>query len=303
MSVLSIGTFDGIHLGHRKLLGRVHDIARAEGLKSVIITYREHPALTLRKATAPKMLCPCEIKAQELKKLGIDEVVMLNFTPELARTSALDFLRDYLVALWHPRVIVMGYDSHFGKNREGDRQVFEHYASELNYRVEYVPPELDNGRPISSSLIRRFLATGDLREANRLLGRPYSLLGRVSHGMARGRDLGFPTANLILNNPHQLIPAEGIYLSRVHFAGNTFFGLTNIGKAPTLKHDGIIEIETFILDFDSDIYGITMQVELLKYLREEKMFADSSELVSAMKQDLANARSLIGEMGCKNATC
>lgn len=301
MTVLSIGTFDGIHLGHRKLLARVEDIAQAESLKSVIITYRNHPAYTLRPEVAPKLLCPAFLKKQELERLGIDEVVMLDFTLELAQTTALEFLRDYLVKNWHPRVIVMGYDSHFGKNREGDLEFLKKYAQDYGYRVECVHPELDAGKPVSSSRIRSLLGSGDLEEANRLLGRSYCLLGTVTHGTARGRDFGFPTANLQLASPHQLIPAEGIYFSQVYLEGKTFFGLTNIGKSPTVKLSGIIEIETFIIDFDSDIYGSTIEVELLKYLREEKMFADSDELTRAMQQDLATARGLIGEMACTSA--
>ncbi|MDD4276866.1 MAG: bifunctional riboflavin kinase/FAD synthetase [Candidatus Cloacimonetes bacterium] len=302
MTVLSIGTFDGIHLGHRKLLARVHDIAQAEGLKSVIITYREHPAITLKKDSAPKMLCPSALKKQQLISLSIDEVAMLDFTPEMALITAEQFLGEYLIPTWHPSVIVMGYDSHFGKNREGNRQFLQNHATEYGYRVEYVEPELDAGAPISSSRIRKLLETADLQEANRLLGRPYCLLGSVTHGTARGKDLGFPTANLTLASPHQLIPAQGIYFSRVRLEGQTFFGLTNIGISPTLKSTGIIEVETFLIGFDSDIYGSTMQVELLKYLREEKMFADSDELICAMKQDLAQAQSLIKEMECKSAT-
>jgi riboflavin kinase/FMN adenylyltransferase len=302
MTVLSIGTFDGIHLGHRKLLARVHDIAQAEGLKSVIITYREHPAITLKKDSAPKMLCPSALKKQQLISLSIDEVAMLDFTPEMAKITAEQFLGEYLIPTWHPSVIVMGYDSHFGKNKEGDRKFIQDHASVYGYRVEYVEPELDAGAPISSSRIRRLLESADLQEANRLLGRPYCLLGSVTHGTARGRGLGFPTANLTLANPHQLIPAQGIYFSRVCLEGQTFFGLTNIGISPTLKSTGIIEVETFLIGFDSDIYGSTMQVELLSYLREEKMFADSDELICAMKQDLAQAQSLIKEMECKSAT-
>ena len=302
MTVLSIGTFDGIHLGHRKLLARVHDIAQAEGLKSVIITYREHPAITLKKDSATKMLCPSALKKQQLISLSIDEVAMLDFTPEMAKITAEQFLGEYLIPTWHPSVIVMGYDSHFGKNKEGDRKFIQDHASVYGYRVEYVEPELDAGAPISSSRIRRLLESADLQEANRLLGRPYCLLGSVTHGTARGRGLGFPTANLTLANPHQLIPAQGIYFSRVCLEGQTFFGLTNIGISPTLKSTGIIEVETFLIGFDSDIYGSTMQVELLSYLREEKMFADSDELICAMKQDLAQAQSLIKEMECKSAT-
>ncbi len=298
MSVVCIGTFDGIHRGHRKLLSHMKDIAQAEALKSVVITYRDHPAFTLRKDAAPKLLCPSALKEQELLKIGIDQVVMLDFTPEFAHTSAGDFLQDYLIPLWHPQVIVVGYDSHFGKNKEGNRKFLQNHAARYRYRLEYVKPELYQGKPISSSVIRRFLEERRIEEANVLLGRPYRLLGTVSRGLARGRSLGFPTANLLLDNPHQLIPAEGIYLSKAHLERGDFFGLTNIGKSPTVKHSGIIEIETYLIDFDAEIYGSTMQVELLKYLREEKMFADTHKLTQAMRQDLALARSLIREQQC-----
>ncbi|NCC47862.1 MAG: hypothetical protein EOM13_02265, partial [Clostridia bacterium] len=139
---------------------------------------------------------------------------------------------------------------------------------------------------------KELLESGELAQANQLLGRPYRLLGSVSRGIARGREFGFPTANLMLSNPHQLIPKEGIYLSKVHLGHKGFFGLTNIGKSPTVKHTGIIEIETFLIDFAGDLYGEGMQVELIKYLREEKMFANTDELIQAMHRDLQRAREL-----------
>ncbi len=296
MTVISLGTFDGIHLGHRKLLDRVRQLATAEGLESVIITYKDHPAFVLNRKALPKLLCPSEVKEQELKRLGIDKVEMLDFTRELAETSALDFLEQILIPRWHPKIIVVGHDSHFGRQREGNRTFLERYATRFNYRVEYVEPQLIEEQPISSSMIRDFLGAGMIEEANRLLGRNYRLSGKVGTGIARGREFGFPTANLILSNPHQLIPAQGIYLSRAHLEHASFFGLTNIGKSPTVKHTGIVEIETFLIDFSGDIYGDKIQVELLRYLREEKMFANTDELIAAMHRDLARASSLIPEL-------
>nr|MDK2851265.1 riboflavin kinase / adenylyltransferase [Candidatus Cloacimonadota bacterium] len=298
MTVISIGTFDGIHLGHRKLLSHVTQIAKQENLRSVVISFSDHPAFTLHREALPGLLCPSEIKEQELKKLGIDEVVLLDFTPEIAQTSAQDFLEKYLIPQWHPKVFILGYDSHFGKNREGNRDFLLKHASRWGYRVEFVEPILDGGRVISSSRIRNLLQSRHIEEANRLLGRPYRLLGDVCRGLAKGRELGFPTANLKLRNPHQLIPAIGLYLSRVHIEQGEFFGLTNIGKSPTVKHSGVIEIETYLLGFDSDIYGSTMEIELLKYLREEKMFANTELLIQAMHKDLELAKSLIEEMQC-----
>jgi len=293
MSVISIGTFDGLHLGHRKLLARLCDIAGQEGLRSVVVTYRDHPAFILNKQALPKLLCPSEIKEQELRKIGIDQVEILDFTEELAQTSAEDFLEQIMIPRWQPKVIVVGYDSHFGRNRQGNREFLEANQQRFGYRVEYVAPELYRGSPVSSTTIRGLLAQGRITEANRLLGRNYRLSGNVGRGIARGREFGFPTANLILSNPHQLLPAEGIYLSRAQLEDCELFGLTNIGKSPTVKHSGIVEIETFLIDFSGDIYGEYMQVELLRYLREEKMFANTDELIRAMHRDLAHARAQI----------
>ncbi len=295
MSVISIGTFDGLHLGHRKLLYRVRDIAKEQQLESVIITYRDHPAFVLNKAALPKLLCPSEIKEQELKKIGIDRVEMLDFSPELARTSAEDFLANILIPRWKPKVIVVGYDSHFGKDRQGNRGFLEANSPRYGYRVEYIEPELFEGRPVSSTTIRELLSKGQIEQANSLLGRNYRLSGSVGKGLARGREFGFPTANLVLSNPHQLLPAEGLYLSKTCIADIEYFGLTNIGKSPTVRHNGIVEIETFLIDFSKDLYGDNLQVELLRYLREEKMFADANELVLAMHRDLAQARAMIAE--------
>ncbi len=298
MSVISIGTFDGIHLGHRHLLERVCELARAQRTESVVITYRDHPAISLKKDADIAVLCPAEIKEQELKRLGIGRVVMLDFSPEFAQTSAISFLEDYLVAKWQPEIIVMGYDSHFGKNREGNRDFLLKHSARFGYRVEYVEALCDSDQVISSSRIRRLLRNREVEEANRLLGRHYQLLGTIHHGLAKGRDLGFPTANMRLNNPRQLIPATGLYLSKVHIKEGSFFGLTNIGKSPTVKLNGIIEVETFLIGFDSDLYGSTMQVELIKYLREEKMFASTQLLQQAMHEDLAQAHELIRELEC-----
>lgn len=293
MSVLSIGTFDGLHLGHQKLLARMREIARLEELQSIVVTYKDHPAFVLSQKALPKLLCPWEIKQQELMKLGIDRVEVLEFDAELAATSAEDFLEKILIPRWQPKVIVVGYDSHFGKDRRGNRIFLEDRAEQFGYRVEYISPQLYGGNPVSSTIIRELLCQGDIKTANDLLGRYYRLSGKVGKGIARGREFGFPTANLILSNPHQLLPREGIYLSRAILGESRFFGLTNIGKSPTVKHTGIVEIETFLMDFSGDIYGDSLQVELISYLREEKMFANTDALVQAMRMDLIHAHRLI----------
>lgn len=296
MSVISIGTFDGIHLGHRKLLQTMLDIGKAEHIPALIISFQDHPSFVINQNRAVSgLLCPANLKVQVLKELGFSQVELLDFTPALASMTALDFLKQRIIAPYKPRYIVVGYDSHFGKGREGNRSFLEAHAAEYGYKVIYVEPLMDNGAPVSSSRIRQSLALGDIQEANRLLGRPYRLCGSVTQGISQGRKLGFPTANLALSNPHQLIPKEGIYFSRVHLKDAVLFGLTNIGKSPTVKSAGITEIESFLIDFKGNLYGKEIQVELLKYLREEKMFANTEKLQAAMQEDLRKARLLIRE--------
>jgi len=294
-SVLTIGTFDGLHLGHQKVLKKVVEIAIEEGLQSVVISYKDHPAFVLKMHPMPKMLCPAEIKQREMKKLGIERIELLDFTLELAKTPPLKFLKDFIIPRFHPKVIVMGYDSHFGHLRQGNLEFLCRHSEELGYRVEYVEPLLFEGEPISSSSIRDLLLSGKIEAANFLLGRPYRLIGNVGHSNSQGRKLGFPTANLNLLCPHQLVPKSGIYLSKVFLQENVFFGLTNIGCSPTVKKTGIIEIETHILDFQGDLYGQSMELELLRYLREEKMFKSVDELKEAIQNDIALAHIMLKE--------
>lgn len=292
-SVITIGNFDGVHLGHRKLLSIVTQQASIHHLTSVVLSYTDHPAFILKAHARSQVLTPGNAKKDELLACGIDQVELLHFTPELAQTSALRFLTDYLLPVWHPQIIVMGHDSHFGHNRQGNYEFLRLHASQYGYRVEYVEPLLWNNAPLSSSVIRNLLLQGKLETANELLGRPYRISGQVSHGISQGRNLGFPTANLFPDSPHQLIPKKGIYLCRVIFPDKTLFGLTNIGISPTVKHTGITEIETHILDFNQEIYGMNISLELLKFLRDEEKFRSKQELINAISSDVDAAKAMI----------
>lgn len=293
-SVLTLGNFDGVHLGHRKLLSRVKELAAQHQLQSVVLSYTDHPAFILKSHPKPQVLMSPAAKAKELWSLGLDHVELLTFNSELAHTPAEKFLSEYLIPVWQPEIIVMGYDSHFGYHRRGDVAFLQQYADKYAYQVEYLEPELYQGQPVSSSMIRKLLLAGDITLANQLLGRPYRLQGTVGHGITKARSLGYPTANLIPDNPHQLIPRSGIYLSKARLHDSQYFGLTNIGCSPTVKHSGLIEIETYLLSFDQEIYGVQMELELLQYLREEKLFSSEQELITAISQDVAQAEKLIG---------
>lgn len=292
-SILTIGNFDGIHLGHQRLLSILVDSAKQRDSRSVVLSYTDHPAFILKAHPSPKVLCPAEYKKRQLHMLGIDEVELLSFSVELAKITAESFLREYIIPVWNPELIIVGYDSHFGYQRKGDYTFLEHHSGQFGYEVEYVEPLMFKSKPISSSMIRNLLLSGDIDLANKLLAKPYRLFGEVGHGIGKGESFGFPTANLILSNPHQLIPADGIYLSKAYVDGKSYFGLTNIGSSPTVKHSGVIEIETFLLDFTGDIYNAPMELELHRYLRQEIKFASVEELIAAMNRDLDSAREMI----------
>ncbi|MDZ4182774.1 MAG: riboflavin kinase, partial [Candidatus Cloacimonadaceae bacterium] len=204
------------------------------------------------------------------------------------------FLDEYLIPRFDPKLIVVGYDSHFGHNREGDYRFLLEHSSEYAYELEYIEPCLTGNEPISSTMIRKLLLNGEIESANLLLTQPYRLFGKVTRGLGMGRQMGFPTANLILADAHQFVPRCGIYLSRVHLPAGSFFGLTNIGTSPTVKCSGIVEIETFIIDVDADVYDLDIEIEFLKYIREEKMFDSKASLIKAMHDDLQTARAIIG---------
>jgi riboflavin kinase/FMN adenylyltransferase len=290
-SIVSLGNFDGLHLGHRKLISTMVDMAQQQGLRSVVITFKQHPAFVLNRPNF-ELLIPSEHKVGMIKELGVDEVVCLPFTKELSQLSALDFLRTYVVDALDPSVIVVGYDSHFGHGREGNHQFLQKHAASFGYQCLYVPALEDEEGIISSSRIRSLLHEGRMDEANRLLGSPYSMYGEVVRGKGLGKGMGFPTANLALDEPQQLIPRAGVYVSRVFLGEDVFFGLTNIGTAPSVKQDRKTTVETYMPEYNADLYGARMKLELLHFMRPELCFASRAELIRAMKADLAQAKAL-----------
>jgi riboflavin kinase/FMN adenylyltransferase len=296
--VITIGNFDGLHLGHQKLLRTLTEEAGKLLQPSLVITYNNHPAEILFHPSQPMLLSTTEAKLKGIRELGVDEVDLISFDESFSRTSAEDFLLNYLIPKHSPSLIVVGFDSHFGHQRQGNYEFLKAHSQSCGYELIYVEPELYEGVPISSSLIRAKLRAGELEIASRLLGRPYSIEGVVVHSKGLGTKLGFPTANLLPLSSHILIPASGIYLSEVSLEDTRAFGLTNIGTSPTVKQDGKTEIETYILDFNEDIYEQNMTVSLLRRIRDEKKFSGLDELTTAMQQDLATARSIIGSQQC-----
>ncbi len=288
--VVTMGTFDGVHLGHVKILNQVVKKAKEKKTKSVVITYYHHPLETIHKKTFPYLLTERENKEKLLKDCGIDCVLYLDFDEEMAQMQPKDFLKKIIIDEINAQDLVVGYDTHFGNSREGNYQFLKDRSSIYNYYIELIEPEKINNHIISSSLIRDYIREGDMQYASELLGRNYSIHGSVQLGHRIGRKIGFPTINLLPLDANKLIPAIGVYICEVLVEGKKNLGVTNVGYSPTLKTTRIKEIETHILDFDDDLYHKEVKVCFNKKLRDELQFKNKIELIEAIGKDIIETR-------------
>lgn len=283
--IVAMGNFDGTHIGHQFLLRQLKNRADACDGKAVCITYYDHPLQVLNPSSTLSLLTERDLKENLLHKMGCDEVLFLRFDKIMAQMSPYEFLKEVIVDLLHPREIICGYDTHFGKGRVGGYRFLCEHEKEFGYRTIHVPAVKQDEQIVSSSLIRNMIRAGSLFDASRYLGKYYSIHGYVIHGKGLGNGFGYPTINLAPLDPLKLIPATGIYLTRVEVEQELYFGITNVGVSPTVKTDNEIEIETFILDFSGDLYGQPLQVIFLERLRDEIKFNSKEELIDAIKKD------------------
>ena len=288
--VVTMGTFDGVHLGHAKLLDQVVKKAKENNTKSIVITYFHHPLETIHKKTFPYLLTERENKEKLIKESGIDCVLYLDFNEKMAQMQPEDFLKKIIIDEIGAKDIIVGYDTHFGNSREGNYQFLKDRSSIYNYSIELIEPVKINNHIISSSLIRDYIREGDMQYAAKLLGRNYSIQGSVQLGHRIGRKIGFPTINLQPLDENKLIPAIGVYVCEVLVGGKKYFGVTNIGYSPTMKTTRIKEIETHILDFENDLYHKKVEISFNKKLRDELHFKDKVELIEAIGKDIQQAR-------------
>jgi riboflavin kinase/FMN adenylyltransferase len=284
--VLAIGSFDGVHLGHQQVLSRVKELAAETGSRSTVITFEPHPRCVLEPARCPKSITTIEEKLGLLHELGIDDGIVLKFTPQVAQLSAEEFIAA-LGASMRIRSVVCGPDFAFGNRRKGNPEWLRRHG----VQVEVAEPYSLDGEELHSSTIRRRLGEGDVPGANRLLGRPFVLRGTVEHGAEVGRGLGFPTANLAVQL-NKLVPVPGIYAVRVKSTFGRHLGALNIGYRPTFGGDRLT-IEVFLLDFDGDLYGSQLDVSFVARLRDEKKFDNAEELAEAIARDVAETRRLL----------
>jgi riboflavin kinase / FMN adenylyltransferase len=289
-SVLTVGTFDGVHLGHRDILARLRARADALGLEPIVVTFRPHPLAVVNPSAAPMLLTPDGEQLDALAASGPLRVEVLEFTPDLARHSAEAFVREILLGRFQVQELVIGYDHGLGRGREGDAAALEKLGAQLGFSVEIVPAALDGGgAPISSSAIRTFVAHGDLDRAARALGRPYSFSGTVVMGEQRGRQLGYPTLNIALPSARKLLPPDGVYAVRARTARGMFGGMMNLGGKPTF---GDLErtLEVHLFDVSGDWYGETVSVDLIRRLRDTTRFVSLDELKAQLGRDAEQAR-------------
>ncbi len=285
-SVLTIGTFDGVHIGHQKIINRLNEEASKINGESVLLTFYPHPRMVLNpNDTDLKLLQTQEEKIEKLSACGLQNLIVIPFTSEFAQLSAQDFVETYLIEKINIKKIIIGYDHQFGNNREGNINYLNKVAPLYNFEVIEIPAQEIDDVNISSTQIRNAILKGDLITANKYLGEPFQLNGKVVEGKQLGRTINFPTANIQIENPYKIIPAVGVYNVKISIENDTVYkGMLNIGYRPTVSNEKKLSIEVFILDFNKDIYGKNVRVSVYSSIRNEQKF----ESIDLLKKQLVN---------------
>ncbi len=285
-TVVTIGTFDGVHLAHRQIIDKVIELSKQNNSRSFIVTFEPHPQEVLKNKTPDiKLLTTIDEKLRLFEKSGIENVLIINFTQEFSRTHAKDFYENFIIGKIGITHLVVGYDHLFGRDREGDFETLKKLGEEFKFEVHRVE-EIDiDGKPVSSSRIRNYFANGEIEKANALLGYEYSFDGIVVEGDKVGRTIGFPTVNLKQVKENKVLPNDGIYCVRASFDNEEYFGMMYIGYRPTLSEGTVRALEVNLFDFDKNLYGEKITVSFLKKLRDDIRFNSKKELIEQIKKD------------------
>ncbi|MFS8084988.1 MAG: bifunctional riboflavin kinase/FAD synthetase [Acidobacteriota bacterium] len=298
-TVLTLGVFDGLHLGHQLIMRTVVERARATGAVPTVITFEPHPRAVLHPESAPPLLQTFDQKVEALGVLGIEQAIVIHFDQAFAQIRAQDFLSDVVVDRLHAKEVYLGRGFAFGHNREGNIELLRQVSDRLGFHADDVPEVRLRGRRVSSSRIRELLQEGRVNLVRRMLGRPYGVEGRVVRGAERGAGLGFPTANLQPQN--RVIPRGGVYVTATLIDGQWRRSVTNIGTRPTIESAGPASIETFVMDWSGDLYGDVVRVRFLHRLREEKKFNSLDELKAQIGNDVTRAGKYFEHAGVKTS--
>ena len=291
-SIVTIGTFDGVHLGHQQILKQLIDTSRKSKLKSVLLTFFPHPRMVLQPDISMRLIQTIQEREKALQKTGLDYLVVHPFSTEFSRLSADDYVKQILVEQLNVRKVVVGYDHRFGRNRTASLEDMYHYADIHEFEVIEINAEKIESTAVSSTKIRKAIDEGNIELANTYLGHSFTIEGMVIDGDKRGRELSYPTANIDLQNQHKIVPKQGVYLVKSKLKGRVVYGMMNIGTKPTFDTT-MPSIEVHFLDWNGDLYGQAVQVELLKWVREERKFSSVEELQTQIQADEQYCRSSI----------
>ena len=297
-TVLTLGVFDGLHLGHQLIMRTVVERARAVSAVPTVITFDPHPRAVLHPESAPPLLQTFDQKIEGFGVLGIEQTIVVRFTEEFSRIAAGDFLRDVVKERLHAQEVYLGKGFAFGHNREGNIELLRRLGDNLGFVAGEVPEVRFRGRRVSSSKIRELLASGQVNLVRGMLGRPYGVEGRVEHGAERGQQLGFPTANLHPQN--RVIPRNGVYVTGTLIEGQWRRSVTNIGLRPTFGEAKEPSVETFVMNWAGDLYGDVVRVRFLYRLRDERKFGSIEELKTQIERDVSRANSYFERAGTKH---
>ena len=295
-AVVTIGTFDGVHLGHQAIFNKMKALAQSVGGQTVVVTFSPHPRQVLNiDSSNLRFITTPEDKLRKFEEFGIDNVLIINFTKEFSRTPSEVFIKDYIIDHLKPAYIVVGYDHHFGKNRMGDFDLLNDLKKKYGFKVERIAAQDVEHIAISSTKIRNALAQGNVKSANRLLGYPYAVTAEVVRGNEIGRTIGFPTANLELPREYMMFGRGGVFACLVDYNGVTYKAMANIGHRPTIgdRAEGDMLIEVNLFDFDGDLYGKQITVRFIDRIRDEVKFEGLSELKAQLERDREKAKELL----------
>lgn len=287
--VTALGNFDGIHLGHQELIKKAIELSKINNISSSAFTFRQHTMKTICKKKFPKLLITNRKKLEEFSKFMLDYAIIFDFNKDFSLLSPENFIKDILIDKLNMKIAVVGENYRFGYRASGDIQLLKSFSKIYDYKVEVIEPVKLNKIIISSSYIRSLIQEGKIEEANKCLGRYFSLEGYVTSGRKVGRKLGFPTANISIDRDY-ILPLNGVYLTRVKILNKYFLGITNVGINPTFNVNNL-SVETYIIDFNKNIYGMFIEVEFIKRLRDEIKFNSVEELIEQMKKDYVFAKS------------
>ena len=291
-SIVTIGTFDGVHLGHQQILKQLISESQKSKLKSVLLTFFPHPRMVLQPDISMHLIQTIQEREKALENIGLDYLVIHPFSIEFSRLSADDYVKTILIEQLNVRKVVVGYDHRFGRNRTASLEDMYHFADIYDFEVIEIDAKKIDSTAVSSTKIRKAIDDGNIELANTFLGQPFTLEGMVIHGDKRGRELSYPTANIDIQNQHKIVPQQGVYLVKSKLRGRVVYGMMNIGTKPTFDTT-MPSIEVHFLDWNGDLYGQTVQVELLKWVREERKFKTIKELQTQIRTDEQNCRSSI----------